>query len=168
MSDAARTSFSIAADSGSGTSKIRRVLLLISLLSQVGVGIELLLLGHTESTTQILPLAIIGLGLLTLGGFVLSGRVLALHVFRLMMLSSLAAGVAGLALHYRSNVEFELEMYPTMNGWTLFSEAVTGAIPALAPGAMIQIGLVGLAYTLGHPALRPVSAVDSVSSGEGQ
>jgi hypothetical protein len=40
-------------------------------------------------------------------------------------------------------------------GWELFKEAMTGATPALAPGAMVQLGLIGLAWSYRHPALVP-------------
>jgi hypothetical protein len=71
------------------------------------------------------------------------------------MVLSLVSGVLGAWLHYRGNVEFELEMEPALRGLTLFWRAMRGATPALAPGTMIQLGLVGLAYTFRHPALAP-------------
>jgi hypothetical protein len=46
-------------------------------------------------------------------------------------------------------VEFELEMYPGLSGLELFREAMKGATPALAPGTMTILGLLGLAYTYG-------------------
>jgi hypothetical protein len=55
-------------------------------------------------------------------------------------------------LHYRANQKFELEADPNMTGFALFSKVMTGAAPALAPGAMIQLGLLGLVYTFRHPA----------------
>ena len=55
-------------------------------------------------------------------------------------------------------VEFELEMYPDLAGWKLFKDSMMGATPALAPGAMVQIGLIGLAWTLRHPAFKPKDA----------
>jgi hypothetical protein len=45
-------------------------------------------------------------------------------------------------------------MSPDVTGWPLFWEAIRGATPALAPGAMVQLGLIGLAFTIRHPALR--------------
>lgn len=150
------------------SSLLRRFLLLIVLLSHVGIASELLLLGHVESTTQLVPLVLLGIGLLCLGGFLIFGWVFALRAFRWTMALCLAAGVVGVWLHFTSNIEFELEMYPTMGGWTLFRESITGAIPTLAPGAMIQIGLVGLAYTLGHAALKPTDTSDSVDTGDDQ
>jgi hypothetical protein len=53
-------------------------------------------------------------------------------------------------------MEFELETYPSISGLALFKEAMMGATPALAPGTMIELGLIGLAYTYRHPLLvRP-------------
>jgi hypothetical protein len=79
---------------------------------------------------------------------------LSLRVFQLLMLAVFATGVAGVVLHYRSNVVFELEMYPSLGGRQLIWQSLKGAVPALAPGALVQLGLVGLAFTLGHPGLR--------------
>jgi hypothetical protein len=44
-------------------------------------------------------------------------------------------------------------MYPSRSGFELFREAMMGATPALAPGSMIQIALIGLAYSYRHPRL---------------
>jgi hypothetical protein len=35
----------------------------------------------------------------------------------------------------------------------LLWKVMSGAAPALAPGAMVQLGLLGLIYTFRHPAL---------------
>ena len=70
------------------------------------------------------------------------------------MVLCVVSGFLGVLLHYRGNVEFELEMYPDLSGWKLLKESMMGATPALAPGAMIQVGLVGLAWTFRHPALQ--------------
>ena len=55
-------------------------------------------------------------------------------------------GLLGLYLHLRGNAEFERELHPAAAGWTLWWDALRGATPALAPGALAQLGLVGLAY----------------------
>jgi hypothetical protein len=59
---------------------------------------------------------------------------------------SLVSSLLGVFLHYRGNVEFELEQSPRATRWALFREAMMGATPALAPGVMVQIGLLGLLY----------------------
>jgi hypothetical protein len=61
-----------------------------------------------------------------------------------------------MALHFQVNMEFQLEMDPALAGMALFRTAILAkSPPALAPGAMIQLGLIGLAYTFRHPALVP-------------
>jgi hypothetical protein len=57
-------------------------------------------------------------------------------------------------LHFQVNMEFQIEMDPALSGWPLFQKAILAKTPpALAPGSMIQLGLIGLAYTFRHPAL---------------
>jgi hypothetical protein len=57
-------------------------------------------------------------------------------------------------LHLQANMEFQLELDATLSGWSLLKKSIVAkAPPALAPGAMMQLGLIGLAYTFKHPAL---------------
>ena len=135
-------------------SALRLLLLAVLGFGLVGLAIELLLLGHTEETPQWIPLITITLGLV-------AGTVLAIRparktviAFRIAMALFVIASLAGLYFHYTGNVEFELEMYPSMAGMELFRKSMTGATPALAPGMMAQLGLMGLAITWRHPALR--------------
>ena len=60
-----------------------------------------------------------------------------------------------MVLHFQVNIEFQLEMDPALSRhWRSFQKAILAKTPpALAPGAMIQLGLIGLAYTFRHPAL---------------
>lgn len=133
---------------------LRRLLLAILLLAMVGTGTELVLLEHTETIWQLIPLALLASGILgALATAVRRGKP-AIRVFQALMTLFILAGFTGLFLHYKGNVEFELEMYPTMKGLDLFRESMMGATPALAPGAMIWLGLLGLAFTFGHPHLR--------------
>ena len=56
------------------------------------------------------------------------------------------SGATGTVLHYRANMEFKLEMDPSMSGLALFWSVVQAkAPPALAPGNMALLGLLGLA-----------------------
>jgi hypothetical protein len=132
---------------------IRRMLLLTLALGVTGNATELLLLGHFEDWWQRIPLALSALVLLALAWVVLSRGAAALRVLQLVLLVCAASGGLGVLLHYRGNVEFEREMYPSRAGMELFREAMTGATPALAPGTMLVIALVGLAYTYRHPRL---------------
>ena len=132
---------------------MRRGILLIFVLGTVGLGTELLLLGHFEEWRQQVPLALLALGLVLLAARMLYRGAIILRLFRLTMLVFVLGGMVGLWFHLSANMEFELEMYPTLSGLKLLSKALGGAMPALAPGALIQLGLVGFLYTYQHPAL---------------
>lgn len=129
------------------------MLLGILTLGIVGAGTELLLLGHFEEPWQWVPLVVLAgsLGAVVLTAVRTSRPTLL--AMRGMMSVSVLSGVLGVWRHFRGNVEFELEMYPSIGGLELFEKAVTGATPALSPGTMILLGLLGLAFTYGHPAL---------------
>lgn len=133
--------------------RIRTFLLGIVLLGILATGGELILLEHTEELAQWLPLALLGLGLAGLLALAVRPSAGTFLVFRALMVCFVAAGVAGVWLHYRGNVEFELEMYPGLEGVALFRKAIAGATPALAPGMMLHLGLLGLIYTYRHPNL---------------
>jgi hypothetical protein len=139
---------------------VRRALLGIYLFGTVGTAVELLLLGHTDGAWQWSPIALLGASLLVLAWHAAArsrrrrgSAAASVRAFQGTMLVFVASGLAGTLLHYRGNVEFEREREPSIEGLPLFWEAVRGATPALAPGTMIQLALVGLAYTFRHPAL---------------
>ena len=136
---------------------LRTLLLITLLVSVTGTLVELLLLEHFEDAWQWAPIALLGAALVTLAWHALERGPTSLNVLRGLMVLCMASGFVGLLLHYKGNVEFELEMYPDLSGWKLFKDSMMGATPALAPGAMMQIGLVGLAWTFRHPALTPQS-----------
>ena len=140
--------------SAGGVLSLRRGALLIFVLGTLGLGAELLLLGHFEEWRQQVPLVLLGLGLILLAVRLLYRGALILRLFRWTMLAFVLGGLAGLWLHLSANMEFELEMYPTLSGLELLSKALGGALPALAPGALVQLGLIGFLYTHQHPALR--------------
>ena len=137
---------------------LRRAVGAVFVLGLIGTATELILLEHVEDPWQWTPLVLIGLCWAVLLWRVLGGGAGALRAFQGLMVLFLAAGALGLVLHYRGNVEFELEMYPSRKGFELFWEALKGATPALAPGMMIQLGLLGLASTLRHPLLSSDSS----------
>jgi hypothetical protein len=120
----------------------------------VGVGAELILLEHTETVWQLVPLLTLSAGFTS--ALIVAARPTrpAVRVLQAITFIFLAAGVIGLVLHYRGNMEFELEMYPDLGGYALFRESMMGATPALAPGAMFLLGMIGLTFTFRHPLLR--------------
>jgi len=134
---------------------IRTGLLAVFVLGVVGLLGELVLLEHTEDVWQWTPLILLAASLPLLAWHGLTTAAVALRIFRGLMLLFVVVGAAGLLLHYRGNLEFELEMHPGAGGFALVWEALKGATPALAPGTMIQFGLLGLLYCYRHPRLHP-------------
>ena len=132
---------------------LRRILLLIVVVGALGLIGELWLLEHFEEWTQWLPLAMLVAVLVAsaLVGFG-PGRG-PLRIFRAVMVANLVTGAVGIWLHFTGNRAFELEMDAAQSGGLLIWHSLRGATPALAPGAMIQLGLIGLLYTWRHPAL---------------
>jgi hypothetical protein len=135
---------------------LRELVVGLLLVGMVGTVAELVLLEHTESIWQWVPLVVFGVGVIAAVALLARPSRITVRFFQFMMLAFVAAGVAGLILHYRGNVEFELEMYPSMKGFELMWNSLKGATPSLAPGAMSQLGLIGLACTYRHPILRAV------------
>ncbi|MEJ7758691.1 MAG: hypothetical protein WKF55_03750 [Gemmatimonadaceae bacterium] len=135
------------------TAKIRAALLAILLLGMVGILVELFLMEHTDGLWQIVPIALLVCGICAAGAHAVTRTHRnAIRVLQGVMVVFVVSGFAGMILHYSGNVEFEREMNPETGGLGLIKEALMGATPALAPGTMIQLGLLGLASTYRHPA----------------
>jgi hypothetical protein len=139
-------------------STIRRILLALVLLGIIGLTLELFLLEHTESATQLIPFAVFGAGLASIMKVAMRPTARSIRYFQLVMLLFIAVGLLGLYLHLRGNVEFEQETDPSVRGLDLIRRSLHGGIPLLAPAAMAQLGLLGLAFAYRHPVLRRSAA----------
>lgn len=136
-----------------GIKGLRYFLLSILVLGLLGTGAELLLLDHMEEFVQWAPLALIGLSLAAIGWSLLTGANASVKLIQALMAACIVAGCAGVYFHYQGSVEFKLESNRTLAGWELFWAAIRSkAPPALAPGVMIQLGLIGLAWAKIHQA----------------
>ncbi len=134
-------------------SAVRIFVLAVFVFGTVGTGAELILLEHMEDLWMWIPLILMGSSVIVIAAFGLSKYAVILRSFQGIMTLFIVGGLLGVWFHYKGNVEFELEMYPSLSGFNLFWEAMKGATPALAPGTMIQLGLLGLIYTYKHPKL---------------
>jgi hypothetical protein len=132
---------------------LRQLLLVVLWIGTVGLEIELLFLRHAESFSQIIPHVALAIGLLSTAIITLRPGRQSLRFFQGVMLMFLIIGALGVVLHLKGNIEFATERYPTLAGTKLLWKAIRGATPALAPGALAQLGLLGLVYTHRHPAL---------------
>jgi hypothetical protein len=133
---------------------IRFILLFTIVLALVGTAFELLFLGHFEDPVQLIPFSLIAPAILVLVWYGVRRSRSSIRVFQVLMALFMFAGLTGIVLHARSNIEFATEMYPNIERMELLRKTAAGAIPTLAPGSMIQIGLLGFAYTFRHPALE--------------
>ena len=137
---------------------IRRVLLAILIIGLVGTAAELLLLDHDEEAIQLIPLALIVIAFVAIGWHALDQGGASLKLLQIVMLLFIVAGGVGMVLHYRANVEFQREVDPSIAGRALVVKAMKAkAPPALAPGTMSQLGLIGLAYAYRYPSRRRTS-----------
>ena len=125
---------------------VRWPLAIIFVVGSLGTGAELLLLDHTEEGFQFVPLILLGVGCAALASVVHRAAPARLRMFQVLMAGFVAAGIAGVVLHYQSNVELELEVSPESAGAGLAWAAMKGGTPTLAPGTMVLLGAIGFVY----------------------
>jgi hypothetical protein len=125
---------------------VRRALFAILLLGMVGTCAELLLLKHSEGFWQLVPITLLATGVVVLAWSALANTRAASRVLVGVMVLFVAAGATGVGLHLKGNIEWELERTPDLGGLSLIAQALMGATPSLAPGTMLQFGLLGLLY----------------------
>lgn len=143
--------FTRSADSA-GT--LRRLLLALLTVSLIGTAIELVLLGHYEDSWQLVPIFFIGFALAVIAAHVATGSAGSLRLLQVAMSMLIVAGVIGAVLHLRGSLEFQMEMDATQSRWQLFAKAIRAkSPPALAPGVLAELGLLGWLYAFRHPAL---------------
>jgi hypothetical protein len=147
-----------------GSAGLRGVLLVLVAVGSIGLIGELLLLEHFDEWTQWAPLVVLAATLPCAALLWLRPARWSLRAFRWMMITLCLTGAAGLWLHFAGNRAFEREIDAQQDGWLLLWRSLRGATPALAPGAMIQLGLLGLVLTWRHPATT--NATDDDDDGE--
>ena len=143
-------------------SQIRRWLLGALILGLLGTFAELLLLGHYEDLLQIVPLALMSPALVLAVWHAARPRPGIVRTMQVLMAAFVVAGLAGVGLHLRGAAEFQREIDPTQSRWSIFKKAIVAqAPPALAPGIMVQFGLLGLIYTYRLPVTASPDAAPS-------
>ncbi len=129
-------------------SRISRLITLLLGLIMVGTFLELLFIEHHESRTQSIPVILIALSGISFLTLVLRQSLWIKRTFLILMAACFFSGFLGIYFHLLANYEFELEVHPTQQGWSLFMKMLSGALPSLAPGSMIGIAILGYIFYL--------------------
>ena len=126
---------------------LRRWILWVIFLGVAGTVIELLLLEHYEEPLQYVPLVLLAAAVVVLAWLASSYSAASLRAMQIVMILYVLAGFAGFAAHFVGSAEYQLELDPDMSTWDLLEKVLHAkAPPLLAPGMMLQLGLLGLAY----------------------
>ena len=127
--------------------RLRLWVLGVLVLGLIGTVTELILLEHYEQPLQYVPLVLIVLGVAVLIWHAMSKDTASLRALQIVMGLFVLAGFAGMAAHFNGSAEYQLELDPDMSTWDLLEKILHAkAPPLLAPGMMMQMGLLGLAY----------------------
>lgn len=133
---------------------VRRWLLALLLFGLVGAIVELLLLEHYDEGPQFVPLVLIVAAVGVLAWHSARPNARSVRALQVLMVLFVLAGGLGLELHFRGAAEFQLEMDPSQRAWDVFKKAMRAKDPpVLAPGLMVELGLIGLVYAYRHPAV---------------
>jgi hypothetical protein len=126
---------------------ITKVILAVLLFGMAGLLAELALIAHYEDIAQWIPLALLAAGLVALVVDLVLARGWTQLVVQLTMVLLVATGALGVYFHFNGSKEFQLEMDPQMRGTTLVWHVLRAkSPPTLAPGSMVQLGILGLGY----------------------
>jgi hypothetical protein len=136
-------------------SLIRRGLLALLVFGCVGLLGELIILEHYEELNQYAPLVLLSLTLVTVIWHWISGGRPSLRTLQVVSLFLIVSGAVGVYFHLTGNIEATKEFEPDLAGLPFWVDVIRGAAPSLAPGTMVQFGLLGLLYAYRHPALSP-------------
>ena len=136
-------------------SQLRGLVFALLVFGLIGTILELTALRHYKDSWQLVPMASLILAVLVCLWYALSRSGASLRVLRVLMWCFIAVGLTGLVLHFRSNMAFQLDADPELSGWPLIVKILhSKAPPALAPGAIAGLGLLGLIFVYKHPGLR--------------
>ena len=134
---------------------LRVFILAVLALGMVGTVAELIFLEHYEEPLQFVPLLLIVAAAAVLIWHVRSREAASLNALVIVMALFVLAGFLGMIAHFHGSAEYQLELDPAIGIFELIGKVVRAkAPPLLAPGMMIQLGLLGLAYAFSDSRYR--------------
>ena len=126
---------------------VRGLILAVLAIALLGTVTELVLLEHYEQVLQLVPVVLIAAALVAIAWQVASRGAASLRALEIIMILFVLAGFAGVVAHFLGSAEFQLDLDPSMANWELLEKVMRAkAPPLLAPGMMLQMGLLGLIY----------------------
>ncbi len=114
---------------------------------------ELLIIEHTGSLLQWLPIGLCGLGILAVTAVLVRPQRVTVLMLRVVMGSVAVGSVFGIYEHLEHNFAFELEIRPNALLSDVWLQALGVLNPLLAPGILAIAALIALAATYQHPSL---------------
>ena len=128
-------------------SSITTIIAAVLIFGMAGLLAELALIAHYEDASQWIPIALLAAGLLAVLAEIVLHRSWTQLSIQLVMVLIVGAGLLGVYFHFNGSREFQLEMDPQMRGTTLVWHVLRAkSPPTLAPGSMVQLGILGLGY----------------------
>ena len=153
------------ASSGDVAAALRGFALALTAFGLAATTVDLVFLEHYEETPMLIPLAVNVLALAAILLHALGGTAGTVRVLRLVMVAVVVTSLVGIVLHYRGSLEFQIDMDPTLSASQLFWKVMhMKAPPTLAPGALAQLGLLGLSRHVSSPRARQRGPVSSPRS----
>jgi hypothetical protein len=126
---------------------LRGLVLAVLVIGLLGTVTELVLLEHYEQILQLVPVVLIAAALVVIAWRLISKDAASLRALEIIMYLFVLAGFAGVVAHFHGSAEFQLDLNPAMSTWELLEKVMRAkAPPLLAPGMMLQMGLLGLIY----------------------
>jgi len=132
----------------------RTFLFVLSALAFFGAMLELVFLEHFESAIQMVPFYLGGVGIVTVLAAWLLQNPGIIRIHQVIMVLVVIGGFFGVYEHLVHNFAFELEIRPNATVTDVIWDALHGASPLMAPGIFAFGGVLGLAATYKHPALK--------------
>ncbi len=132
--------------------RLRRFLLVLSLLLFCGALVELWLVGHTKDLIQWLPFVLCVVGSLAVILVLFRPGLGTVRVLRVCMVLITLGTLLGIYLHVEGNVLFAQEIHPDSTTTELVLKGLGGANPLLAPGILAVAGVVAVAATYRYTA----------------
>jgi hypothetical protein len=127
--------------------RLRLWVLGVLVLGLIGTATELILLEHYEQPLQFVPLVLMAMGVVVLIWHYARRDAASLRALQIVMGLFVLSGFAGMLAHFNGSTEYQLELNPDMGTAELLGKILHAkAPPLLAPGMMMQMGLLGLAY----------------------